>query len=99
MFLRDVYFLLCNKRCAHVGILGFGFVELEDHEVLVVLGEGLPFAILSTVRIAELAEVAPGGEHLLREVAVALGPRAPAMLQRLEHIPEVAGVEGTLQTL
>ena len=88
-----------NLGVAIDGGLGILVVQLEHHELGVLLGAGFPCPTLRTVGVAILDEVGPCGQHLLGEIPVALGPRTPAVLQALEDEPEVGGVEGTLQTL
>ena len=60
-------------------------------------GDGFPVAAVFAVGVAVLGEVGPGGEHLLGEVPVTLRPGAPAVLQGLEHEPQVGGVERALE--
>ena len=80
------------------GVAGFGgfgvrSIKLEEHELVVGLRERLP----AETGIARFGEVGPGGQHLLGEIPVALGPGTPAVLEALEDIPQVGGVERALE--
>ena len=73
----------------HLRVFYVILVQSEKHEVRVRCGTGSPFTIFLTIRITVLGEVRPSSEHLLCQIPVALCPRAPAVLQTLEHEPEV----------
>ena len=76
-------------RGAHFGLFVVLLVEFKELEYCVVLGVGLPCAVLCAVGVAVFGEVGPGGEHLFGEFPVAFYPRTPAMLQRFEYVPQV----------